>query len=987
MAFEDLFNQDLNEDGSIGFDTSKLKVTETDTSGLKLYKDSDGVLYIKKEDDKFLSFTNEWGGTESFDFSSGDGEENYGESAKAYAVAKVTENDKSVYKIAVKYTMKTSLNGEITENSMWEVLTASEDGVINFDESSWGSISPWEERFGQDMNGDGSTGFNISSLTLLDTDSQGATVKIDQDNGVYVFDSIESDEYFTVQDKWGGTPSFDHQATWEDGSFSSKTYAVEKQENGTYKLAIRQEESRKNGENVKSNVSWEVFTLQLVDGKLILDWETASISSSIASQEASFNQDMNGDNAIGFNTSNFTAVNSDTYGVKIFLEESGALFIKDSDKYIAITDNNGSTPAFNFTDNWGGSSNVSNAYAIEKQDNGSYKLAVKQVETWKNPNGVTETQTSWNIHYIGSTGTFNWEESSWLDSIVDAESDFGQDLNGDEAIGFNVYSLSNVNTDSQEDENNQSSTFLKKSSENALYIIADGADPVKVTDQSGYAANFFHSNSWTTQRGTEEHTSSAFAAEAIVNEANILTGYLLAIKHIHKSPNGDTFTDWEIFTLNNQGQFDWENATWTSSILAFESQFKQDINGDGGIGLTANILKEVSTDTSSDAKNESNAFLKKDSDNALYIVLRGQDTPIRISDSEGGSPTFDYTNSFGQDSFKSQSYAVELQGDGTFKLAIKRDETFNGNEETNWEIFSLDSKGVISWENSTWISEISNYEPNFNQDLNGDGAIGFDNSSLNLVDTSPSNDSLKNDDSNNLFIITSNASTIQIIDSGGSPVRLKYSQSGTEGNTQFSYQSDPYALTNVKDSTDYLIAVKVSSVWDGETNTQWELQRVSNKGVLDWDKNIWTHSISGYEELFNQDLNGDGGIGAVRTAINTDTTGETLAKDSDNGLWIVDGSNNIIIRDKEGGTPNFDYSESWSSFSRTSSAYAVAKQGNGKYLIAIKIVETNGDDSETFWETFQINSTGILDWDSGTFGSGIAKTEESFNQDLSLIHI
>ena len=130
-----------------------------------------------------------------------------------------------------------------------------------------------------------------------------------------------------------------------------------------------------------------------------------------------------------------------------------------------ICEGRGSTPAFNFTDNWGGSSNTSTAYAVEKQDNGSYKLAVKQVETWMNPSGISETRTSWNIHYISSDGTFNWEESAWLDSIVDAESDFGQDLNGDEAVGFNIYSLSNVTTDSLDDDNNLSTTFLKKSSE------------------------------------------------------------------------------------------------------------------------------------------------------------------------------------------------------------------------------------------------------------------------------------------------------------------------------------------------------------------------------------------------------------------------------------------------------------------------------------------------------------------------------------------
>ena len=49
MAFEELFNQDLNEDGNIGFDTSRLIATETDTAGLKLYKDSEGAPYVKRK--------------------------------------------------------------------------------------------------------------------------------------------------------------------------------------------------------------------------------------------------------------------------------------------------------------------------------------------------------------------------------------------------------------------------------------------------------------------------------------------------------------------------------------------------------------------------------------------------------------------------------------------------------------------------------------------------------------------------------------------------------------------------------------------------------------------------------------------------------------------------------------------------------------------------------------------------------------------------
>ena len=68
-----------------------------------------------------------------------------------------------------------------------------------------------------------------------------------------------------------------------------------------------------------------------------------------------------------------------------FILKRVAHYYKDSDEYIAITDNNGSTPAFNFTDNWGGRSNTSSAYAVEKQKNGSYKLAVKKVETLTSP--------------------------------------------------------------------------------------------------------------------------------------------------------------------------------------------------------------------------------------------------------------------------------------------------------------------------------------------------------------------------------------------------------------------------------------------------------------------------------------------------------------------------------------------------------------------------------------------------------------------------
>ena len=99
----------------------------------------------------------------------------------------------------------------------------------------------------------------------------------------------------------------------------------------------------------------------------------------------------------------------------------------------------------------------------------------------------------------------------------------------------------------------------------------------------------------------------------------------------------------------------------------------------------------------------------------------------------------------------------------------------------------------------------------------------------------------------------------------------------------------------------------------------WEVLSINSSGILDWQSSHWG-GIAKYEKYFEQDLNGDGGIGlsAALTSITTDVYGATLKRDSENSLYIdIDGDNAttndiISVTDTWGGSPSFDYSDEWS---------------------------------------------------------------------------
>ena len=63
--------------------------------------------------------------------------------------------------------------------------------------------------------------------------------------------------------------------------------------------------------------------------------------------------------------------------------------------------------------------------------------------------------------------------------------------------------------------------------------------------------------------------------------------------------------------------------------------------------------------------------------------------------------------------------------------------------------------------------------------------------------------------------------------------------------------------------------------------------------TINWDKTIWTQSISNYELDFGVDLDGSGDTGDI-PGLNfalTDTNGARLKKDDNQSLYVVDDEN------------------------------------------------------------------------------------------------
>ena len=216
----------------------------------------------------------------------------------------------------------------------------------------------------------------------------------------------------------------------------------------------------------------------------------------------------------------------------------------------------------------------------------------------------------------------------------------------------------------------------------------------------------------------------------------------------------------------------------------------------------------------------------------------------------------EYESTWEGGSYSSVAYAVEKKSDGTYCLAIKN--TDSGMAGSMWNIYSLTKSGsnaVLSWSDSAWTQSISGYEVTFGQDMNSDGSVGVDLSTLTDITTDTTGNLLKKDSDGAIYITDSSGNNpLAITDPYGGTPSLEWESSWTEG----SYKSEAIAVTLIDDTVDYYnLAVKNTNTYGTEINIDWQIYKISLEGEIDWMGSVYTTSITPWEgpTKFNQDLN------------------------------------------------------------------------------------------------------------------------------------
>ena len=132
---------------------------------------------------------------------------------------------------------------------------------------------------------------------------------------------------------------------------------------------------------------------------------------------------MNNDGGIGIEAA-LTAVAADTTGARLKRDSENSLYIDKSGQIISIVDQSGGAPRFDDSNSWqDGTTTISwaqESVAVEEQSDGSFKLAVKNTNTWG-----SESEINWSVYSISKDGVLDWS-SSYFGGITKQETYFSQ---------------------------------------------------------------------------------------------------------------------------------------------------------------------------------------------------------------------------------------------------------------------------------------------------------------------------------------------------------------------------------------------------------------------------------------------------------------------------------------------------------------------------------------------------------------------------------
>jgi hypothetical protein len=968
-AYELDFGEDLDKDGKTGIAVADLARVSTDTAGEYLARGKNNALFIVEGE----------GSSARIKSVKADYLEQESGTWKREAIAvEAIRNDDDVitgYRLLMKNGTGVDVNYDINRldaggKLVWGANDANGQWV-NFGDYGITSLAAYEERFGQDLNGDGKFGVDVASLTVASTDTAGVKLARDAAGGLF----IVSGEGATATAKViGGASGIEWQSNSTGdtsvGGYSRKAVAVEAvTANGAttgYKVAVKNTDSWSGAERV----TWEVINLN-ADAKVQWGAPTGMGGEikSIAPYEQDFLQDLNGDNRIGIDTSNLVVAETDTAGVRLARDAEGALYIISGSGTAATAKAiTGGWGSLEYENNWGNGYNIRKAVAVEEiTEQGQltgYKLAVENRNAW---DGQATEQKNFDIYQLSTSGVIETGRMSggvWTDrtiwgvkSLVPYEVTFGQDFNNDNIVGIDANSLTLVATD-------KLGVRLRRDREGSLYLIdeAPGSSP-KALGNAGWLE---YSNDW----GSGSNSREAIAIGSTTSNGQV-TGYKLAMKNVN-SYDGRSETNWEILTLDADANISWAagpagGSIWTPNIRPFESLVGDDLDGDGQVGIPRTSLTVVDTDSNADG-----VTLARDADGMIYI-LDGASTTLALTDSYGGTPALEFSRSWEGGSSSAEIFASSKESGGDYKIAVKVTKQIGANTNVAWQIHTVSSEGVLDWSAMATVRNPARFESIFGQDLNGDGVTGQNIASLQDVATDVGfNNSnavkLQKDASGGLYIfdadVAANNNLTFVVDArGGSP----------SFDVSFgSFKSEVFAVNKRPDGS-YRVAVKKTTTSNDTELVKWDVHYLSarnaqtNEAVIDLSKFFSPRDVRDVERAIFQDLDADGQVGVPETPpVNiTGDSGSIIAAENEAGrLFIRDGQTLVQVIDAFGQGVVLSTSDTWDAGDSSFVAQVVAAGQDATtsvYKVAVKETLTLATEVQSvLWKIYSVAADGTL---------------------------
>ena len=426
-----------------------------------------------------------------------------------------------------------------------------------------------------------------------------------------------------------------------------------------------------------------------------------------------------------------------------------------------------------------------------EQISGGYEVALRLPGS--------DQYTVWNTDINGNviangTGGIVSGTSTALESL---EASFQQDLNGDGAIGIVTTVIESIGA-----------TTLTQVGGNYIMSPVGGGTGI-VLKYGGSAV-----------------TVGQFGAWTIIGAEQIFGGYEIAL-HL---PGADQYTVWTT-DINGNVVSNGTGGIVSGASTALESlepSFQQDLNGDGTIGIATTVIE--ANGATSLAQIGSN-YVMSPVGGGTGIVLKYGGSAVTVG--QFGAWAF-----IGAEQI-SGGYEVALHLPGADQYTVWITDA-TGNVVTNG------TGGIVSGSNSALLS----LEPNFQQDLNGDGPIGV--SATAVVIEANGNTSLS--------VVGNNYALNPV--GGGAGLLLKYAGSAvTVG------EFDAWTFIGAEQiSGGYEVALHLPGA---DQYTVWITDATGNVvsngtgGIVSGSNSV----LASLEPSFQQDLNGDGVIGGAQATL------------------------------------------------------------------------------------------------------------------------